>query len=76
MAQKSRLEAQSKLIATKHLLVLQGWVGEDEVNLLTQQLAAKLGADTVYIDFEESNNGRNRSRSTNKIEKPSVDSSV
>ncbi|MCJ0536528.1 V-type ATP synthase subunit I [Enterococcus cecorum] len=53
LAQKSRLEAQSKLIATKHLLVLQGWVGEDEVNLLTQQLAAKLGADTVYIDFED-----------------------
>ena len=53
LAQKSRLEAQSKLVTTKHLLVLQGWVGEDEVNLLTQQLAAKLGADTVYIDFED-----------------------
>ena len=30
LAQKSRLEAQSKLVTTKHLLVLQGWVGEVE----------------------------------------------
>lgn len=53
LAQKSRIEAQSQLLATKHLMVLQGWIGEDEMDLLNQQINAKLGTDNVYIDFED-----------------------
>ncbi|MBO1307108.1 V-type ATP synthase subunit I [Enterococcus sp. 669A] len=53
LAMEEREKLKNQFVQSAFLVVLQGWISEDEVNLMVSELAELFGQDTIYLDFED-----------------------
>lgn len=52
LAMEEREKLKNQFVQSAFLVVLQGWISEDEVSLMVSELAELFGQDTIYLDFE------------------------
>lgn len=53
LAMMEREKLKNQFVQSEFLMVLQGWVSDDEVNLLMSELSEQFGSDEIYLAFED-----------------------
>ncbi|MGM0216121.1 V-type ATP synthase subunit I [Enterococcus sp. AZ109] len=53
LAMKEREKLKNKFVQSDFLIVLQGWISDDEVNLMIRELSDLFGPETIYLAFED-----------------------
>ncbi|OTP10039.1 V-type sodium ATPase subunit I [Enterococcus sp. 10A9_DIV0425] len=53
LAMSEREAVKDRFIHAPYLIVVQGWIGEEEKQELNQQLSKSLSAEDIFISFEE-----------------------
>lgn len=53
LAMMEREKLKNQFVQSEFLIVLQGWVSDDEVNLLMSELSEQFGSDEIYLAFED-----------------------
>lgn len=55
LAMVEREKLKNQFVQSEFLIVLQGWISDDELNLMMSEMSELFGADEIYLAFEEPN---------------------